>query len=300
VSGTLQISPPDADVLVHFGVSLVASMGGRYNQHWHVESRHGACVLRRWGQSINSDGLASVQYEVHLMAQLAELGWPVPLSIEEPVERAGHWWSLAPLLPGTLTTAHGSGTEQRKRGRLLAELHQDLAQIEGLGQRPGWRRCEEILADPELDSVLSHNEQRYPQEVSILRWHLERARLRIAGLSLFERPGIAIHGDFTPWNLHFADDQFSGILDFELAHRDHRIGDFALAWRGKYEEVVFGYDEVSPLEPEEWALLTPLWWTGLIEGACRDLLRGTPDDGWTIKKLLERSALMGMDAVPFR
>jgi len=243
-----------------------------------------------------------MQYEVRLMARLAELGWPVPFT-QEPVERAGHWWSLAPLLPGKSITAHDSVVEQRKRGHLLAELHRDLAQIEelgqGLGQRPGWRRCEEILADPELDTVLSRNEQKYPQEVSVLRWHLERARLRIAGLSLSERPGIAIHGDFTPWNLHFAENQLSGILDFELAHRDHRVGDFALAWRGKYEEVVFGYDEVSPLEPEEWALLTPLWWAGLIDGACRDFQRGTLDDGWTIKKLLERSALMGADAVPF-
>ncbi len=295
--GTPPLSPPDAAILAHFGASLVAPLGGRVNQHWHVESQQGACVLRRWGQPINPDGLASMQYEVRLMARLVELGWPVPFVQEEPVERAGHWWSLAPLLPGTLTTAHGSDAEQRKRGRLLAELHRDMARIEGLTQRPGWRRCEEILADPELDSVLSHNEQKYPPEVSILRWHLERARLRISGLSLSERPGIAVHGDFTPWNLRFINGKLSGILDFELAHRDHRTGDFALAWRGKYDEVVFGYDEVSPLEPEEWALLTPLWWAGLIEGACRDLQRGTPDDGWTIKKLLERSSLMGPDAV---
>ena len=297
MNDTAHLLPPDSAVLAHFGVSLIAPLGSKYNKHWHAQSRSGACVLRQWGQLINPEGLASVQYEVRLMARLAELGWPVPFSLEKPVELMGHWWSLAPFLPGEPTTAHGSGAEQRKRGRLLAELHRDMARIEGLGQRPGWRRCEEILADPELDTVLSRSEHKYPEEVSILRWHLERARLRIAGLSLSERPGIAVHGDFTPWNLHFAEGQLSGILDFELTHRDHRIGDFALVWRGKYDEVVFGYDEVSPLEPEEWALLTPLWWAGLIEGACRDLQRGTPDDGWTIKKLLERSSLMGPDAV---
>jgi hypothetical protein len=72
----------------------------------------------------------------------------------------------------------------------------------------------------------------------------------------------------------------------ELAHWDHRVADFALSWRGKYDEVIHGYSEVSPLEPEEWALITPLWWAGLIDGACHDLRNGTPDDGWTIKKLL--------------
>ena len=50
---------------------------------------------------------------------------------------------------------------------------------------------------------------------------------------------------------------------------DHRIGDFALAWRGKYDDVIHGYAEVSPLEPEEWELLTPLWWAFLIDVTAR-------------------------------
>ena len=299
MSDTPNLSPPDSTVLAHFGVSLVAPLGSKYNKHWQVQSRSGACVLRQWGQPTSPEGLASVRYEVRLMARLTELGWPVPAVMEAPVERVGHWWSLMPFLPGTPVTVHGSGTEQRKRGRLLAALHQDMAQIEGLGQRPGWRRCEAILADPATDHILSSNEQKYPQEISILRWHLERARLRAAELSLCDRSGIAVHGDFTPWNLHFAEGKLSGLLDFELAHHDHRVGDFALSWRGKYDDLVFGYDEVSPMEPEEWALLTPLWWASLIEGACRDLQRGTPDDGWTIKKLLERSPLMGAGAAPY-
>lgn len=64
---------------------------------------------------------------------------------------------------------------------------------------------------------------------------------------------------FKKWNLRFQKGKLSGILDFELAHWDHRVGDFALSWRGKYDEVVYGYDEVSPLEPEEWELLTTMW-----------------------------------------
>lgn len=52
--------------------------------------------------------------------------------------------------------------------------------------------------------------------------------------------------------------------------------------------------------PVEWELLTPMWWAVLIEGACRHLKEGTRDDGWIINKLLERSPLMGQDAIPFR
>jgi len=118
--------------------------------------------------------------------------------------------------------------------------------------------------------------------------------------ALHSRPGIVIHGDFTPWNLRYQEGKLTGILDFELAHWDHRVGDFALSWRGKYDEVIYGYDEVTPLDAEEWELLTPMWWAALIEGACRHLKEGTRDDGWIVKKLLERSPLMGQDAIAFR
>ncbi|MCG8350867.1 MAG: phosphotransferase [Chloroflexales bacterium] len=109
-----------------------------------------------------------------------------------------------------------------------------------------------------------------------------------------------IRHDFTPWNLRFKDGRLSAILDFELAHWDHRIGDFALSWRGKYNDVLHGYAEVSLLESEEWALLTPLWWASLIDGACQNMRNGIRDDGWIIKKLLQHLALMGPDAAEFR
>ena len=112
-------------------------------------------------------------------------------------------------------------------------------------------------------------------------------------------PGVTVHGDFTPWNLRFKNGRLSGILDFELAHWDHRVGDFALSWRGKYDEIVHAYAEVSPLKAEEWELITPVWWAHLIEGACRDLVKGVRDDGWTIRKLLQRSPLMGPDSREF-
>jgi Ser/Thr protein kinase RdoA (MazF antagonist) len=150
-----------------------------------------------------------------------------------------------------------------------------------------------------MDHVLADYEREQPEEAHILYRHLERARERIAGMQLHNRPGIIVHGDFTTWNLHFNDGRLSGILDFELAHWDHRVGDFALAWRSKYDDVIHGYNEVSPLEPEEWELITPLWWAGLVDLACRLLRNGIQDDGWIIKKLLERSPLMGPDAVAY-
>ncbi len=293
---------PSIEILETFGVRVIAPLGGRINQHWFVTGQGEWLVLRRWAPPSDSKAamLADIDYELRLLARVAALGWPVASAIAGPMERDGHVWCLFPFLPGDPPSDTDPLAEQRVRGRLLAAFHADLARLEGFGQRGEWRRCEEILSDPALDRVLAEHEAERAEEVRMLRWHLDRARERIAGIRPQDRPGIVIHGDFTPWNLRFRDGILTGILDFELAHRDHRIGEFALSWRGKHDAVIHGYAEVSPLEPEEWELLTPMWWAFLIEGACREIVKGTQDDGWLANHLLRRSPLMGRDAVPFR
>ena len=299
---------PSHDILTLFGVRLIAPLCGRINQHWLVESRGTQFVLRCWGQSpLIEDAAereASLTYEIRLVEFLAALGWPVAPLIAGPLTHGGQTWSLAAFLPGEVPdmdgVVHGGGKEQRARGRLLAEFHAGLRQVPELGQRPGWRRCEEILADPTLDEILTLHEQECSEEVRILRWHLEQARQQTARLPLQARPGVIVHGDFTPWNLRFTNGRLSGILDFELAHKDHRVADFALSWRGKYDDVILGYAEVSPLEPEEWELITPVWWAQLIHLACLVLKAGIRGDRWIINKLLLRSALMGRNAAEFR
>ncbi len=286
---------PSDEVLERLGVGAVAELGGRLNRHWLVAARGERLVLRRCYQSIDD-----LDYELRLLKRLAALGWPVAPAVGGPVELGGQVWCLFPFLPGDPASVADPVAEQRARGRVLAAFHADLARVGESGQRGDWRRGEEILGDPTLERVLAAHERERAEEVRLLRWHLERARERVAGLRLRERPGMVIHGDFTPWNLRFKDGQLSGILDFELAHRDHRVADFALSWRGKYDAVIHGYAEVSPLEPEEWELLTPMWWAFLVGLAVRHLAAGTRDDGWIAKQLLRRSPLMGRDAQEFR
>ncbi len=278
-----------------FGVELHEPLGGRLNLHWLALRRSERLVLRRWASQ-----WADVQYEQHLLARVAALGWPVAAIVDGPLSFGGAYWSLAPFLEGEPGPRERTPEQQRQLGHLLAEFHISLAQISELGQRAGWRRCEAILSDRAIERTLDSGESRWPNEVRALRWHLERARTRVTAVDLGKWPGIIVHGDFTPWNLRFRDGRLSGILDFELAHWDHRVGDFALAWRGKYDDVILGYDEVAPLAPEEWALITPLWWAGLIDGACRCIRDNAWDDGWLMAKLLQRSPLMGPDAEPFR
>lgn len=286
---------PSDEILAYFAIRVIAPLGGRRNRHWLVAAGRDRLVLRRWAQP-----MASVAYEARLIGQIAAMGWPVAPVVAGPIQVAGHIWSLAAFLPGDPPAALDPKDEHRARGRLLAAFHADLARLPGGAQREPWRRAETILTDPALDHLLAAHEPTQPEPIRIVRWHLERARLRIRDLGLGDRPGMIIHGDFTPWNLRFQQRQLAGILDFELAHWDHRVAEFALAWRGKHDAVIHGYVEVSPLDAEEWAMIPPLWWAWLIEGFCHDLRTGTPQDGWTIKKLLERSPLMGPDAGVFR
>lgn len=281
---------PSLSVVDKLGVCLPVSLGGRCNQHWRVSRSGEQWVLRRWAPQ----AAESIEFERMLVAGLAKRGWPVAC-LEEPVEIEGALWSLAPLLPGAPPDG-GHAYEPRARGRLLAEFHQATVRIPALGQRPGWRRCEEILTDPVLDQTLSESEVVRPEEVKIVRWHLARARQRVEDLALEKCRGIPIHGDFAPWNLLYWEGRLSGVLDFELSRRDHAVADFALSWRGKYDEVIFGYDEVSPLTPEQWASIVPIWWAELIEVACRSFRTGGFDLEWAISKLLTRSPIMGEDA----
>ncbi len=231
------VSGPADALLEQFGVRMVTSRGGRLNQHWLVTARGARLILRRWAGSRDD-----ADYELRLLTRIAALGWPVAPAIGVPIVGAGSLLSLFPYLPGEPFSATDPHTEQRTRGRLLAHLHADLARLTDIGQRGTWRRCEAILGDPALDRILALHERGRAEEVRLLRWHLAHARERIVGLRPHALPDTIVHGDFTSWNLRFRGGHLSGILDFELAHRDHRIADFALSWRGHHDAVIHGYD----------------------------------------------------------
>lgn len=220
----MEIQPSD-EILDRFDVRVLAALGGRFNQHWLVEASGERLVLRCWAQSADD-----IDYELRLVTQVAALGWPVAPARDAPLELDGHFWSLARFLPGEPPAEKYSIAEQRARGRLLAEFHASLAQLRGFRQRGAWRRCEQILGDPTLDQLLTDHERTRPEEIPILRWHLDRARARAAGLRLHERPGIVVHGDFAPWNLRFEQGVFlaSSILSWPTGITGSAIS----RWRG--------------------------------------------------------------------
>ncbi len=287
------ISPP-LRLYARWGLYEPRFLSRRVNVHWRAASRRGAAVLRRYGADVAE---RDIDYELRFGDQLAAAGWPVPPLLEPPIRWYGRWWALFGLLPGL---QRNGPSEDRRRGRLLAEFHATTRTFP-VARRAGQPPVRDIVFDPRLGDALRFVERRFPRQGRILLWHREAAARRFAAVA-GPAPTTTIHGDFNSRNLLFVGERLSGILDFEATHPDLRVAEFALAWRARRDEVVLGYDEVAKLTETEWQLLTPCLWAWAFRGIAAEVARMrrgavTPHGfDWQVEMLLRRSSLMGPDA----
>jgi Ser/Thr protein kinase RdoA (MazF antagonist) len=242
--------------------------------HWLVANAGGAAVLRRYGPWHD---LADIGYELRVLERIAALGWPVPAALAPPEYVGRHWWGLFSYVPGRPRrprTGAAARAEQRARGRLLARLHADLAGLTDLGQRPGWRRREEVLdpwpGAPSVEEVIVARV--VPDEASIFLAYADRVRDRFAALGAARLPAQVTHGDLIGGNVRYAGGRLSGVIDFDFTHLDHRVADFAWTWRAEDDEFIYGYEEVAPLAAAERELLTPAYWASVLDSARTKLL----------------------------
>lgn len=243
-------------------------VGDRRNIHWLVDGPKGRVVLRRYASDRSEE---DVTYELKLLEHLDRRGWPVPVSLALPIEVSGARWCLFRYIPGrprVPRTATGLREEQRQRGKLLARLHADMAEFASAGQRSGWRRADEGLwtrkDKPSAGDVLREFERHDPEAGRIFRTYADKAEARLAELLPLAPDPIVIHGDFAPWNIRYSKGLLAGIIDFDSAHLDLRVADFALSWRGKYSGVIEGYERVFSLQAIEKELIVPVYWAWVI------------------------------------
>lgn len=283
-------------------LSVLEFFGGRRSRHWLVEADGERFVLR----ASDPPGESDFAYEIEVLRRVAALGWQVPEPVAGPQASAGRQWRLFTYIPGKPPAAAGDAVlEQRDRGRLLAQFHLETAQLLDMGQRPGWRDAIEVVQDPALVHGLHAYERVRPADARVIRWHLEHAQELFVELDASTAPRQVLHGDFTPWNLCYEKGRLSGVLDFECTHLNLRVSDFALSWRGKDDEVVRGYREVTALDEREHQLITPAFWSWLMLGVARELqlmdsMTEPPRFEWTIAHLLRRTPLMGTASAPYR
>ena len=270
--------------------SRIRPIAQRHGTHWIVETPGARLVLRRYPADRS---YGNVAYEQPLLEHLAGRGWPVPTPVAPLVEAAGSVWCASRYMPGRAPAPRsdaGVRAEQRRRGRLLAQLHPDMAELVVSGQREDWCRADEGLLDrtgkPPVDEVLARHEYASPEEGRVLRTYTERMREQLDKLLPYAPAPVVIHGDFTPWNIRYARGTLSAVLDWEMAHLDLRVADFALSWRGQYDDVVRGYEEVSPLAPVERELLIPIYWAWVIGGAVAGIDAGETSAEWSVRHLL--------------
>jgi thiamine kinase-like enzyme len=133
--------------------------------------------------------------------------------------------------------------EYRRKPAASARLHADTETLIGLGQRPGCARAEALVSDPVLIDRLRDYERLRPEPGRILRWHADKAAEYFSELELADRRLIVLHGDFADQNLLYQDQKLTGLLDFEATHLNHRASEFALSWRGRYDDLVQAYEE---------------------------------------------------------
>lgn len=269
--------------------------GGYQNKHWLVTTdRSTNLVLRR----CKENHAPELAYEFEVMRLLADRGLPVPRLVEEPMEHEGITWCLMTRMPGEISTAP-LAHEERRRGRLLAEFHETAIELHTMGQRQGYQLPEDWINDQALVQHLQRYEAVRPEEGYALRWHLDIARERLGGLDFTSVEKLVMHGDFVGRNLLFEGERLTGILDFELTHLGYRAADFGMSWRGCYDEVVHGYEEVHPLSELDRQLIVPSFWAGLVFGVTKELAAmdddalSLKDFTWHLKLLGRRSPLFG-------
>ena len=229
------------------------------NRHYFVSRNGESLVLRRY----RDDHFDDLGFEHDVMATLGSAGWPVPRVLDFNHFGGADWLLMTRCIGASRARTH---SEQIERGRLLARFHQALGDFKR--ERVGFPRLEALVRNDELAHELRALD---PQLGSLLSSYLDATRSMFDQLETHEAERSILHGDFVPWNLLYDGETLTGVIDFEACHRGLAVTDFAGAWRGRYDDVITGYESERVLEPAERALIVPCYWAWLFLGIDHDL-----------------------------
>ncbi len=208
--------------------------GGAVNEHWRVQAAAGPLVLRRYHRAHAAE---ATPFEHQLLRYLDGNGWPVaaPLPTSEGetvVDDGGGRWSLFPFLHGT-PLADAPLTLQRT-GALLALLHADLpAWPGGSEQRPTFGRVTDLdlylrtRGRTTVAGLIERLGRGDAARADALRGIRERNVVALDLLGYGVLADTVVHYECLGSNVLFVGDEVTGILDFDLAHRDARAADIA-------------------------------------------------------------------------
>ena len=235
--------------------------GGMQNPIWKVHRGDELLVLRH---SPPPKGIARrrtsehVAWEHRFILHCKAEGLPVPAPMATSDGRtflddgAGGGWSLFPFLQ----SEHHHWDKQEPLSvaqcesavDMLVRLHEAGRSFVCPGQRPamgeilhlpdwighyfqGIEDLDEVLRQAALRGVGSAGRIALPRHLDHLQVILAEMRSAASDIARSDCEHIAIHGDFTPWNLGYRGDQVVAIYDFDDTAQDLRAVDVASAIR---------------------------------------------------------------------
>jgi len=164
-----------------------------------------------------------------------------------------------------------------ERGRLMAELHRDIASFPVRGQRPDLGSSWDLDAwvspanSGTFDAVVEDFAGVSAELAETIRRERARNLAELGALGFGDLDDQPIHGDFGRWNLLWEDERLSGLLDFDQCRRDTPLADiadllipFMPLELPLVRALVAGYESVRSLSAQEWAVLPVLARSGLL------------------------------------
>jgi Ser/Thr protein kinase RdoA (MazF antagonist) len=204
---------------------------------------------------------ASIRYTHSILTHLAAQSLPVPRWVpnrsgQSFTELEGECWAVYEALPGRQATEREWMWGRPKAAEQLAALHVALEDFtpEGEPFQP-WCAWTLETVDQVLESWPSHPD--LPPH--LLRFVRERLASRYFGQLYPELPKLVVHGDYVASNVLWRGEDTNaticGVLDFERAHPDTALFDFAWGLGDRrpplLRATVATYSRVRPLSMVE-------------------------------------------------
>lgn len=232
------------------------------NGNWLAWTDAGEClVLRRYHALHTEESLA---YESAVLRHLTAKGWSVPTPVAGPIRYGERLWAATRFVPGK---PHAAETNQQteERGAILAQLHADVRELDLCPRQGFFTGCDlnAMSAFQDWDPGVTALRTERPDLADWAESAMAAAKQLVAERNLLALPQVIVHGDFAEWNLHFVDDQLTGIIDFDLTHPDSRAWEFVIARVHRSPGLLTGYQRAAtdlgiPLTDEELAAIEPL------------------------------------------
>ncbi len=241
--------------------------------YWEITAGNKRYFLKRFHDWYPAE---SIHYTHSILAHLFEEGLPAPRVIADTngahsCEGGGSSWALYAARDGHQASENDWMWGRPKAAETLASLHAALETCapEGNSFQP-WNAWTLETVDQVLESWQPAPE--LPED--LLDFVRERLATRYFGELYPQLPKMVVHGDFTManvlWRGESSNATISGVLDFERAHRDTVLFDFAWGLGDRrpplLRATVASYHRVRPLSAIEREALPEAMLLGLLMG----------------------------------